>query len=343
MTELQISDYPQDINNMQQQSSHSPSTSHVKNRHSSGSMGKSVSRERLHHSAADALQARNQLTISQGSLKRISTTSMISRGSTAEKLSVTFSVLSGADGMQSGNDSEEDTDIENGHKVQIRTDQELQSILRQVSTSFVASPIEKTPSPSHEMNDNTNSSINITTESYISSHTLVPVSHSAKLADETLSVTSSNPVSVTPPPSQTADTHSKTSTMDLESVSTAPYTSSPLQSTSFLYPSTAGNGYGVASNLERGDHSPLLVGHKAHNPHSQVFLPSRPSVKSTDSGIRSDEESELTQYQPTVHSSPNVNTRSGLRESDKRPPVSAVSDNIISSSFMAAFESWDST
>ena len=325
---------------IQQQLSHSP-LQRVKNRYSSNSMGKPVNRERLSHNS-DSPRTRSHFThrdMSQGSLNRVSTTSMMSRGSTAERLSVTFSVLSSADSMQSGNNSDEDTDIENGIELQVKTDdKELQSILHQVSTTFVESSVENTPPPPCAMEDDTSSSIITTTLSDISSHTLVPTSLStpAKLLIETLSVTSSNPVSLTPPPSQAADNHSKTSTMDLESVSTAPYTSSPLQSTSFLYPTNNTNGCGMAISIERGEHSPLLLGHKAH---AHSFLPSRPSVKSTDSGIRSDEDSHSpNEYVVEAHISSNVKTQT---KGDEECKGAALSD--LSSSFMAAFDSWNST
>ena len=276
---------------------------------------------------------------------------MISRGSAADKLSVTFSVLSGD--IPSGNNSEEEADSENDRALPMSTGrQEIHNILCQVSASFVDTPVDtKLPATlaSYTTEDDTCSSINTAILSDISSNTLVPPTvpspvRSPKLthaADET-SVTSSNPVSVTPPPSQTTDTHSKTSTMDLESVSTAPYSSSPVQSTSFLYTTT---GYGVASSLERGDHSPLVVGHKARNSHSPSYLPSQPSAKSTDSGIRSDEDPET----PNAYTPQTVDAGSsvvrgepvGVGGSDSSGIVLGVSD--LSNSLMAAFDSWDST
>ena len=278
----------------------------------------------------------------------MSMASMMSRGSTAEKLSVTFSVLSGADA--SGSDSEDEANQSRGLELQNFTDQqEIRTILRQVSTSFIDSPVEKVR-PQVEVKDEANSSVHTTTAlSDISSCTLVPPPlespvRSPKLCiagDET-SLASSNPVSLTPPPSQTVDSQSKTSTTDLESVSTAPYTSSPLHGTAFLYPSTFGSGFGVMSNSERGDQSPLVVGHRARSrtSHSPALLPSQPSAKSTDSGIRSDEDSEAThspntsmQYAPKaiVTNSSNVGATSDGGMAD------------FSSSLFAVFDTWDNT
>jgi hypothetical protein len=314
------------------------STLHVDNRYSSSSIG--ASHELLARSG-DSPRTRNRLSrreASQGSLKRVSMASMMSRGSTADKLSVTFSVLSGDDNVPSGSNSEDETELGNALELKVFTEnQKLQSMLHQVSTSFVDSPVERTPSAVdfHTMEDCASSSVNNINLSDISSHTLVPPTlqspaRSPHIAsDETTSLASSNPVSLTPPPSQTVDTQSKTSTVDLESVSTAPYTSSPMNSTSFLYPSTA---CGVVSSLERGDHSPLVVGHRARSSHSPAFFPAQPSAKSTDSGIRSDEDADLPQS-PNAHTIPTG--ADGSKGGD------GIAD--FSSSFMAVFDTWDNS
>ena len=308
------------------------------NRHSTSSVGKSVSRELLSH-GGDSPQSRNLLTqrhSSQASLKRVSMASMLSRGSGADKLSVTFSVLSGADETApSGSDSEDDG---NGLELQMFAEhQEIQSMLRHVSTSFVDSPSDLT-SPTvepHTVRNDANSSIHTAALSDVSSRTLVPSSLQSPVrspmvcvsADET-SLASSNPVSLTPPPT---DSQSKTSTVDLESVSTAPYTSSPLHSTAFLYPTP---GSGLGSSSERGDQSPLTVDYRARSSHSPAFVPSQPSAKSTDSGIRSDEDSEAT-HSPNA----SVQNASKLEETDA-PSVDARAEGDFSSSLMAAFDSW---
>ncbi|CAI8007397.1 Tyrosine-protein kinase transforming protein SEA [Geodia barretti] len=320
---------------------------YVRKRSSSNGIGKSVSRDRLSH-GGESPRSRNHIPVreaSMGSLKRVSMASMMSRGSTAEKLSVTFSILSGADA--SGSDSEDEANQSRGLELQNFTDQhEMQSILRQVSTSFIDSPVEKVR-PRVEVKDEANSSVHTTTLSDISSRTLVPPPlespvRSPKLCiagDET-SLASSNPVSLTPPPSQTVDSQSKTSTTDLESVSTAPYTSSPQHGTAFLYPSTFGSGFGVMSNSERGDQSPLVVGRRAHShtSHSPALLPSQPSAKSTDSGIRSDEDSEATH-------SPNTSMQYAPKATNSRN-AGATSDGGLadfSSSLFAAFDTWGNT
>ena len=328
--------------------------------------GWSVSRERL-APAGDSPRSRNRFAhreSSHSTSRHVSMASMLSRSSAAEKLSVTFSVLSASD-IPSGSNSEEESDFEHGDSLQMPTDRkELHSVLHQVSASFVPSPTEDTQQlPStHSLEDDTHSSIKTAILSDISSHTLVPPSlpspvRSPKLsvtAEETTSLASSNPISVTPPPSQTTDTHSKTSTMDLESVSTfmsAPYTSSPLHSTSFLYPTSGSGGY-VASSAEdakRGDHSPLLVDHKAQTQHSPFLSPSQPSAKSTDSGIRSDEDMEVahspnayTQYKPHAAGS-NLTTGTQRQGGESRSDIggeTGLSD--LSGSLMAAFDSWGS-
>ena len=130
----------------------------------------------------------------------------------------------------------------------------------------------------------------------------------------------------------------------------APYTSSPLQNTSFLYPVSGSSGYGVASSAEdvkRGDHSPLIVGHKARSNgtrHSYAISPSRPSAKSTDSGIRSDEDNELT-HSPNAYMSRAANAGStSVSTGDNRSDVRRMLGlSELSSSLMAAFDSWDTT
>ena len=332
--------------------------------------GRSASRERLSYSG-DTSFSRNRIShreASQASLTRVSMSSMMSRGSAADRLSVTFSVLSDIDDPL-GSSSEDVTGFENGEGLQLSSgQQEIHNILRQVSASFIDAPIMDTvlaspPTPlTHSMEDDTRSSVNATILSDDSSNTIVPPSYSSPArspkvsvtADETTSLSSSNPVSVTPPPSQATDTYSKTSTTDLESVSTimsAPYTSSPLQNTSFLYQTSGSSGYGgVASSAEdvkRGDHSPLLVGHKARSNgtrRSLALSPSQPSAKSTDSGIRSDEDIELTHSPNTYKSastdagSRSVSTRDNRSDSGR---LLGLSD--LSSSLMAAFDSWEST
>ena len=304
-----------------------------------------MSRDQLSH-GGDSPRLRNHLSpreAAMGSSKRVSMASMISRESAAEKLSVTFSVLSGMDdNMPSGSDSEDEANQGGGLELKTFTERrELQSMLRQVSTSFVDSPVEKGP-PIETMKDEANSSIHTTSD--ISSHTLVPPSRESPLrsprrtaGDET-SLASSNPVSLTPPPTQCVETQSKTSTVDLESVSTAPYTSSPLHSTTFLYPSTPGSGYyGAVSSSERGDQSPLVVGHRARTSHSPALLPSQPSAKSTDSGIRSDEDSETTQFPNTsMRYTPKANSPNVVDREDQ-----GITD--FSSSLLAAFDTWDRT
>ena len=305
------------------------SSMHACQRQSSSSTNKFFSsREHLAH-GGDSPRSRNHLThreASHGSLRPTSMASMLSRGSTAEKLSVTFSVLSG--NITSGSDSED----ENGLELQTFTEkqQEIQSMLRNVSTSFVESP----EPPAVVIDDSS-----MITASDTSSHTLVPPSLVVPLqsptvcvsADET-SLASSNPISLTPLPGQTADTQSKASTVDLESVSTAPYTSSPLHSTAFLYPSP-GTGLGVGGNLERGDQSPLTTDHRAFSAHPHASVPSQPSAKSTDSGIRSDEDSEIA----LSHNASTQNTP------QPDGPSTGEKDGVsnFSTSFMAAFDTWD--
>lgn len=312
--------------------------------------GRSVSREQLQR-ISDSPRSRQRRETSQG---RISMSSMLSRGSAAEKLSVTFSVLSASD-APSGNISEEETDFEG---LQILTDR--QGILHQVSTSFITPPIENTwelpPALlSSSKEDDTRSSINTANLSDISSHTLVPppLSNPARsprstIADETISQASA---SVTPPPSQATDTFSKTSTVDLESVSTsmsAPYSSSPLQSTSFLDPTT---GYRTADDAKRGDSSPLLIDHKAQNnrnQHSPFISPSRPSPKSTDSGIRSDEDTEVSRshfsssaYIPRAADASFTSGRMGDAGDDSTSP-GGIRLSDLSTALMAAFDAWGS-
>ena len=313
----------------------------TRKRYSSNSIGKSVSRDRLSH-GGESPRSRNNLTFretSMASLKRVSVASIMSRGSTAEKLSVTFSVLSGADdNMPSGSDSEDEGNQKHRLELQTFTEhQEIQNMLRQVSTSFVDLPVEKVQ-PAVDFHTVKDDSVNTTTLSGVSSHTLVPPSPvrypKLCIAGDETSLASSNPISITPPPSQTVDTQSKTSTTDLESVSTAPYTSSPLHSTAFLYPSTPGSGFGVMSSSERGDQSPLVVGHRARTSHSPALLPSQRSAKSTDSGIRSDEDSEAT------HS---PNTSEATHSYTPKPTGTKGGITDFSSSLFDAFDTWDST
>ena len=324
---------------------------------SSFGKGRSASRERLSHSGDPSL-TRNHIShreASQTSLRRVSMGSILSRGSAADRLSVTFSVLSDIDGPL-GSSSEDVAGFENGEGLQLSSgQQEINNILRQVSTSFIDVPIVDTMPPvlTHSMDDDTRSSVNATILSDDSSNTLVPPSYSNPVrspkvsvtADETTSLSSSN---VTPPPSQATDTYSKTSTTDLESVSTimsAPFTSSPLQNTAFLYPASGSSGCGggasSAEDVKRGDHSPLLVGHKARSNgtrHSLAISPSQPSAKSTDSGIRSDEDTDLT-HSPNPYTSGAADA--GTSTGGNSGGSLGLSD--LSSSLMAAFDSWDTT
>lgn len=301
----------------------------AQSRLSSSSMGKSVSRERLSYGDSPG-RSRNRLTpreMSMSSLRRVSMASMMSRESTGEKLSVTFSVISGDD--RSGSESDDDT---NGMKLHSLTDQrELKTILREVSTSFIdASPVVRDIPPvvlSREeqgMNDD-RSLVTLVLPSPISSPKVVVEADESSLA-------SSNPLSLTPPPNASVDTQSKSSTIDLESVSTATYTSSPLHSATFLYPTASTSGSGVTSHSERAEQSPLTVHHRAYSSSQPpALLHSPPTAKSTDSGIRSDDESE-----PTL--SPITLLSKTADSSNEKTTV-----NAFSNSLMAAFDSWETT
>ena len=349
--------------------------------------GRSVSREWLPIAGGDSPRSRNRVNhreTSHGHVRRVSMASMLSRGSTAgDKLSITFSVLSTSD-ILSGSSSEEETDFDTGEGLQMNSSQppqvgELHSMLRQMSSSFVGTSTEDTRQlpatpPTHSVDNDTLCSVNTTILSDSSSTTVVPQALSSPgrtpktsvMNGETTSLASSNPISVTPPPSQATDTYSKTSILDLESVSTfmsAPYTSSPIHSTSFLYQAGNNSGYGVTSTSEeakRGDRSPLLVDHKAQangSPYTPIYQ-SRPSAKSTDSGIRSDEDADVV-HTPTAHiplapaaahtatscatTAPNTSNGAarGVRGNEGREGGLEVSD--LSNSLMAAFDSWGTT
>lgn len=342
-----LTQYPDNLPTREQsQLAHAHSNSCVQDGHAylhiPSKKGRSVSRDQLQR-ISDSERSRKHRETSQG---RISTSSMLSRGSAAEKLSVTFSVLSASD-APSGNSSEEETDFDG---LQMSTDsQGLHNMLHQVTTSFITPPTENTwmlppPLPSISREDDTRSSINTTNLSDISSHTLVPPPLSSPTRSprsataETTSQASSNPASVTPPPSQATDTFSKTSTVDLESVSTsmsAPYSSSPMQS-SYLYPTS---GYRTADDAKRGDHSPLLnnKAQASRAQHSPYISPSRPSAKSTDSGIRSDEDTEVSVFNSSAYI-PQAADVTG-RESAN---VGGIEISDLSRTLMAAFDTWGS-
>lgn len=301
--------------------------------------GRSASREQLQR-ISDSESSWKHRQTSQG---RISTSSMLSRGSAAEKLSVTFSVLSASD-APSGNSSDEEKDFDG---LQMSTDRQgLHNTLHHVTTSFITPPSENTwvlPPTSKE--DDTRSSINTTNLSDVSSHTLVPPFSSPTRSPRsaTAETTSQASASVTPPPSQATDTFSKTSTVDLESVSTsmsAPYSSSPMQS-SYLYPTS---GYRTADDARRGDHSPLITDHKARTSgtqHSPYISPSRPSAKSTDSGIRSDEDTEVSVF----NSSSGAyipRAADGRRNESASTSVGEIEISDLSRTLMAAFDTWGS-
>lgn len=336
-----LTQYPDNHRSHEQsQLVHGHSNSHVQDGylHVPKKKGRSASREQFQR-ISDSEQHR------QMSHGRISTSSMLSRGSAAEKLSVTFSVLSASD-APSGNSSDEERDFDG---LQMSTDRQgLHTMFHQVTTSFITPPAENTwvlPPTSRE--DDTRSSINT---SDISSHTLVPPPFSSPTRSPrsaTAETTSQASASVTPPPSQATDTFSKTSTVDLESVSTsmsAPYSSSPMQS-SYLYPTS---GYRTADDAKREDHSPLLTDHKARTSgiqHSPYISPSRPSAKSTDSGIRSDEDTEVSVF----NSSSSAYIRGAAdvsgRVDNRRNGSASVGEKEISDlsrTLMAAFDTWGS-
>lgn len=304
--------------------------------------GRSASREQLQR-ISDSESSWKHRQTSQG---RISTSSMLSRGSAAEKLSVTFSVLSASD-APSGNSSDEEKDFDG---LQMSTDRQgVHNMLHHVTTSFITPPSENTwvlPPTSKE--DDTHSSINA---SDVSSHTLVPSFSSLTRSpmSATAETTSQASASVTPPPSQATDTFSKTSTVDLESVSTsmsAPYSSSPMQN-SYLYPTS---GYRTAEDVRKGDHSPLITDHKARTSgtqHSPYISPSRPSAKSTDSGIPSDEDTEVSVFNSSsgayIPRAVDVSGRvdDGRNESASTS-VGGIEISDLSRTLMAAFDTWGS-
>ena len=281
--------------------------------------------------------------------------SMLSRGSqTGDKLSVTFSVLSASEAL-SGSSSDEEIDFDPEEGLQMSSSQprmeELQNMLHEVNTSFLAGsggvPLELSPLSPHSLSNETQTTITNTVPNQDSFTTLVsPVSPSQDVAsrtptagDERMSV-ASNPASVTPEASQGTDTYSKTSTLDLESVSTSmsvPYTSSPVLTASPLYAAGGVNGTagvsGGTEEVKNSGPSPLMVGHKARTLVSHLSPPG-PTAKSTDSGIRSDEESDAL-HSPVAK----VSTEPVTVEGDSVTYGLGLSD--LSSSLMAAFDSWD--
>ena len=275
--------------------------------------------------------------------------SMRSRGSrqSTDKLSVTFSILSASEGC-SGNSSDEDMDTDpnlvEGLHITTRKPQMMQ-LLREVSATFLDGtsepPIDLSPIESEE-----SSPVNTTPTDHNGFTTVVmsPSSQNPNLScklsftsgSETMSMTS-NHISVTPEVSQSADTHSKPLTPDSVSVGTfmaSPYNSSPIQK--------APNHYYTSRNIQAEEtksitHTPLVVGCMAPNNQALPSLLSLPvpAAKSTDSGIRSGEDSD-------VPHSPVAKGNNELANGDGGSSASGIELSNLSSSFLAAFDSWDS-
>lgn len=334
-------------------------------RYTASTFNKNLSREPLASIESETVLGEGLLTrhrsarsaASRSNPKRGSMGSMLSRGSqTGDKLSVTFSVLSASEAL-SGSSSDEETDFDLEEGLQMSSSQprmeELQHMLQEVNTSFLADsggvPLELSPLSPHSLSNETQTTINNSTQNQDSFTTLVsPVSPSRDVTSKTPTAESermsvaSNPISVTPEASQGTDTYSKTSTLDLESVSTSmsvPCTSSPVLTTSPLYAGGV-NGItgvsGAAEEAKNSDPSPLVVGHKAQTNGTMFshLSPPGPTAKSTDSGIRSDEELD------TLHS-PVAQVGTEPVALGEGTLTSGLGLSDLSSSLMAAFDSWD--
>lgn len=335
-------------------------------RYTASTFNKNLSREPLASIESETVLGEGLLTryrsarsaASRSSHVRGSMGSMLSRGSqTGDKLSVTFSVLSASEAL-SGSSSDEEIDFDPEEGLQMSSSQprmeELQNMLHEVNTSFLAGsggvPLELSPLSPHSLSNETQTTINNTILNQDSFTTLVPplspnrdeANKTPTAGDERMSI-ASNPTSVTPEASQGTDSYSKTSTLDLESVSTSmsvPYTSSPVLAASPLYGAGGVNGTaGISGGTEEAknsDLSPLVVGHKAQSNGTVVshLPPPGPKAKSTDSGIRSDEELDV------LHSPvPEVGAESVAVGGDSATSGLGLSD--LTSSLMAAFDSWD--
>ena len=276
--------------------------------------------------------------------------SMRSRGSrqSTDKLSVTFSVLSASEGC-SGSSSDEDMNTDpnlvEGLHITTRKPQMMQ-LLREVSATFLDGtsepPIDLSPIESEEP-----SPVNTTSLGHDSFTTMVlsPSSQNPDLSrklsftsgGETMSITS-NPVSVTPEVSQSADTHSKPSTPDSVSVATfvaSPHNSSPIQRAPHHHYTSRSTG---AEETKSITHSPLAVGRRAQYNQALPSLLSLPvpAAKSTDSGIRSGEDSDVP-HSPVVMGNNELANGGGGGSS-----ASGTELSDLSSSLLAAFDSWDS-
>ena len=295
-----------------------------------------VNREYLSVKESPRMQYQNGAP--RGCLQRSSVASMLSRGSgTGDRLSITFSILSAAD-SQLENASDDAASYDLGDALEMKAQPEfgeLHDMLRQVSTSFMNSPPEKTP----EILENSSlsgvqSSIlgQCQTDDGVRSRSQILHTPST-VAHETTSLASSNMAS------QGIDAVSKDSTLDLESVSTAmsaPYTSSPVHMPSHICTPSIATSY-ANSGVENAtdSHSPKPVQHRfqnrriLHSPHS----PYRPSAKSTDSGIRSNEESD-TVHTPEPLQLPTT-TIAGEGDAKQRSPLPELANSML-----AAFDSW---
>ena len=185
-------------------------------------------------------------------------------------------------------------------------------------------------------------------------------SKTSTCGDETMSTTSFS-VSAVPTSASSqanADTVSKTSTLDLESVSTT--VSVPASQASHSLPGHYSNCNGSTDEQKSRNRSPLLFDHHPRTNGSASISPQGRASKSTDSGIRSDDEvdgppvmdAQRTSAQPnsTAFTSLEVPKRehnadshqSGTSRDSRTSQASfglGISD--LSSDFMSAFDTWD--
>ena len=183
------------------------------------------------------------------------------------------------------------------------------------------------------------------------------MSKTSTIGDETMSMTS---FSVSAVPTSTssqvnADTVSKTSTLDLESVSTT--VSGPASQASHSLPGHYSNYNGATNEQKSRNRSPLLFDHSPRTNGSTSLSPQGRASKSTDSGIRSDEEADGPPVMDAEGTSAQPNSAaftSPKREGNADASQSATSRNSrtsqssfgvgisdLSSEFMSAFDTWD--
>ena len=242
-----------------------------------------------------------------------------------ENLSLTFSVLS--KDVMSG--SESDTEKEKGSQVMGFDLNLLPALFTKESTPGAGdttdSPMElmssvlhttststgQQPSSSRAGDNSLFSSRPVETELLPPTPSLSPdlTSKTSTVGDETISTASGNTATL---PTEAnfnqanADTISKASTLD--SLSTT-------LSAHYCSPGLTSNAHNGTEDQKLRERSPLMVDHKARvNGHSTVSEPGRAS-KSTDSGIRSDEE------QDTVHVEPHTNVTANGDSSNRTVPV----------------------